>query len=58
MVKFLRGVVAKPWYFTVLAGSPPKKSIVDPFLTFLVLMRVGTIINQKFLAEIFLGVGG
>ena len=24
-VKFLRGVVAKPWYFTVLAGSPPKK---------------------------------
>ena len=24
-VKFLRGVVAKPWYFTVLAGSPPQK---------------------------------
>ena len=22
---FEGGVVAKPWYFTVLAGSPPKK---------------------------------
>ena len=32
---FWGGVVAKPWYFTVLAGSPPKK------ITFLVLTRVG-----------------
>ena len=28
-VKFWGGVVAKPWYFTVLAGSPPKKSIAN-----------------------------
>ena len=26
-VKFLRGVVAKPWYFTVLAGSPQKNQL-------------------------------
>jgi hypothetical protein len=28
---FEEGVIAKPWYFTVLAGSPQKKSIVIPF---------------------------
>ena len=46
------------FYSSSRVPPPKKKSIVDPFLTFLVLMRVGTIINQKFLAEIFLGVGG
>ena len=28
---FEEGVVAKPWYFIVLAGSPPKKLIVISF---------------------------
>ena len=27
--EIFRGVVAKPWYFTVLAGSPPKKTIAN-----------------------------